>query len=100
MLELGQIGWREGVGLGNDGDEIHTRAQALHNFNVKRLKGVAGRTDEVQASMDTEINLVRAARLLLLEHVRLVLVIKEFNDGHPGVSVVNVVTEARGINDS
>lgn len=60
---------------------------------------MAGRADEVQAGMDTEINLVLTARLLLLEHVRLVLVVEELDDGLPRVAVVDIVTESRGVND-
>lgn len=61
---------------------------------------MARRTDEVQAGVDTEIDLVLAAGLLLLEHVGLVLVIQEFDDGHPGVSVIDIVAEAGSINNS
>lgn len=55
--------------------------------------------DEVQAGMDTEVDLVDTAGLLLLQHVRLVLVVEEFDDRHPRVAVVDIVAEARGIND-
>lgn len=61
---------------------------------------MAGRADEVQAGMDTEINLVLTAGLLLLKHVRLVLVVEELDDGLPRIAVVDIVTEAGGINDS
>lgn len=44
---------------------------------------MAGRADEVQAGVHTEIDLVVSAGLLLLKHVGLVLVIEEFDDGHP-----------------
>lgn len=55
--------------------------------------------DEVQAGVDTEINLILSTGLLLLKHVRLMLVVEELNNGHPGVAVVNVVTEAGGVDD-
>jgi hypothetical protein len=61
---------------------------------------VAGRADEIQAGVHTEIDLVLAARLLLLEHVRLVLVVEELDNGHPRVAVVDVVAEARRVNNS
>lgn len=50
--------------------------------------------------MDTEINLVLAAGLLLLKHVRLVLVVEELDNGLPRIAVVDIVTEAGGVNDS
>lgn len=49
--------------------------------------------------MNPEIDFVYAARLLLLQHVRLMLIIKEFNDRHPRVAVVDIVAEARRIDD-
>jgi hypothetical protein len=51
--------------------------------------------DEVQASMDTEIDFVNTAGLLLLQHVGLMLIIQEFDDWHPGIAVVDIVSEAR-----
>jgi hypothetical protein len=98
LLELEKIRGAEGVGLGNYGNQVDARAQLLHNLDVERLQGVAGRADEVQAGVDTEVDLVGTARLLLLEHVRLVLVVEEFDDGLPRVAVVDVVAEARGVN--
>jgi hypothetical protein len=50
--------------------------------------------------MDPQIRLFIPLGLLLLTHVRLMLIVDEFDDGHPRVTVVDVVTEAGGINDS
>lgn len=83
LLESGQIGWAEGVGLGDHGDQVDTRAEALHDLNIEGLECVTGRTDEIQAGVHTEVDFVVPAGLLLLEHVRLVLVIEELDDGHP-----------------
>jgi hypothetical protein len=47
-----------------------------------------------------EVDLVLAARLLLLEHIGLMLVVEELDDGHPRVAVVDVVAEAGGVDDS
>jgi len=60
---------------------------------------VAGRANEVQTGVHTEINLLRSARLLLLKHVALMLVVEELNDRLPRVAVVHVVTETRSVND-
>lgn len=57
------------------------------------------RADKVQASMNAEVDLVLAAGLLLLQHVGLVLVVEEFDDGHPRVPVVHVVAEPGGVDD-
>jgi hypothetical protein len=49
--------------------------------------------------MDTEVDFVCATGLLLLKHVRLVLIVEEFDYGHPRVSVVDIVAKAWGVND-
>jgi len=59
---------------------------------------MAGGPDEVQASVDTKITLLAALRLLLLNHVHLMLVVNEVDDGRPRVAVVDIVIETRGIN--
>lgn len=55
---------------------------------------MASRADEVKAGMDTKVDLVLAAGLLLLKHVRLMLVVEELDNGHPRITVVNVVAES------
>lgn len=82
-LESEEICWAESVCLGDDRDEVDAGAEALHDFNIQRLEGVAGGSDEVETGMNTEVNLLATAGLLLLEHVRLVLVVEEFDNGLP-----------------
>jgi hypothetical protein len=60
---------------------------------------VSSGTDEVEAGVDTEIDLLSAAWLLLLEHIRLVLIVKELDDWLPGVAVVDIVAEAGCVNN-
>ncbi len=60
---------------------------------------MAGRPDEAQASVDTKITLLAALRLLLLNHVRLMPVINEVDDGRPRVAVVDIVTETGRVDD-
>jgi hypothetical protein len=60
---------------------------------------VTGGADKVEASMHSEVRLVRPQGLLLLSHVRLMLVIDEINDGGPRVTVVDIVTKAGSVND-
>jgi len=60
---------------------------------------VARRSDEVKANVNSEINFINTARLLLLQHIRLVLIVQEFNDGHPRIAVVNIVSKTRCIDD-
>lgn len=89
----------QGVSLGDDGNQVHTGAQALHHLDIEGLEGVASGADEVQTGVHTHVNLVGSARLLLLEHVGLVLVIQELDNGLPRVTVVDIVAKAGGIDD-
>ena len=58
------------------------------------------RPDEVQASMDPQICLLISLWLLFLTHVGFMLVVNELDNGHPRVTVVDVVAKARCVNDS
>lgn len=99
-LELSKISWAQSIGLGNDRNKVNSRAESLHNFNIQRLQSVASRADKVQASMDTKVNLILTTGLLLLKHVRLMLIIQEFNDGHPRIPVVDIVAKSRSVDNS
>lgn len=61
---------------------------------------MASGSDEVEARVDTEINLVVPLGLLLLAHVGFVLVVNEVDNGGPRVAVVDVVTETGAVDDS
>ena len=94
MLEHGQVARAECISLGDYGDQVDAGTEALHDLNVERLEGVASRADEVQAGMHTEVDLVVSARLLLLEHVRLVLVVNKVDERDPAVAVIHIVAKA------
>ncbi len=61
---------------------------------------MTGWADEIQTSVNAQVDLLLADWLLFLEHVGFVLVVKELDDGLPGIAVVHVITEARSVNDS
>jgi len=61
---------------------------------------MTGWADEIQTSVNAQVDLLLADWLLFLEHVGFVLVVKELDDGLPGITVVHVITEARSVNDS
>jgi hypothetical protein len=100
LLVTSQICWAESVCLCYNRDQVDSRAQSLHNLDIQRLQCVSSGADEVQAGVNTEINLVNTAGLLLLQHIRLMLIVQELDNWHPRVAVVDIVSEARGINDS
>jgi len=60
---------------------------------------MARRSDEIETSMDSEIDSTLTSGLLFLCHEAFVLIIEEFIDGHPAVVVVDIITETRSIND-
>lgn len=97
LFEASQVGRAQGVGFGNNGNQVHSGAQTFHDLDIKGFQGVASRTNEVETGMDSQINLVNSPGLLLLQHVGLMLVIQELNDGHPGISIVDVVTKSRRV---
>lgn len=99
MLVAGQISWAEGICLGDNGDQVHSGAESLHDLDIQRLQGMSGRSDEVEACVDTEIDLVNTAGLLLLQHVGLMLIIQELDNWHPRVAVVDIVAETRCVDN-
>jgi hypothetical protein len=50
--------------------------------------------------VDTKVTLLATLGLLLLNHVRLMLVVNEVDDGGPRVAVVDIVTETGGVDYS
>lgn len=82
-LECNQVRRAQRIGFGHDRNEVDSGAQPLHDFNIQRLQSMAGWSDEVKAGVNTEIDPVGSARLLFLQHVRLVLVVQELYDWHP-----------------
>lgn len=60
---------------------------------------MTGGADEIEAGVHTEVRLLVSLRLLLLSHVHFVLVVNEFDDGCPRVSVIDIISEARCVDD-
>ena len=98
-LERIEVVLGESIGLCNDGDEVDAGSKALHNLDVEWLEGVAGRTNEVEAGMHTQVGLVATLRLLLLAHISLVLVVNKVDNRGPRVAVVDIVAEAWRVNN-
>ena len=99
LLELSQISRAQGIRLRDDRNQIDARAETFHNLNIKRLERVTSRANEVQASMHSQIDLLGPTRLLLLQHVALMLIVKKLDDGLPAVPIVHVVAETWRIDD-
>ena len=80
LLEASEVCGAQSIRFRYYGNQVDSRAQSLHHFNVQRLESMACRSDEIEASMNSKIDFVNSAWLLLLQHVRFVLVIKKFDD--------------------
>ena len=68
-------------------------------MNCQKNVRVTSRPNKIQASMNTKITLLAALGLLLLNHVCLMLVVNEVDDGRPRVAVVDIVTKTGSVND-
>lgn len=99
MLEPGEVSWREGVCLCNDRNEVDAGRHLSHDLDVQWLQGVASWANEEQTSVHTQVDLVAALWLLLLQHVALVLIVQKFYDWLPAIAVVHVVAKARCVDD-
>ena len=97
VLEPRKVHRAQGISFCYDRDKVDPGAEALHDLNVKRLQGMPGRSNEIEAGMNAEINLLSATGLLFLQHVGLVLIVQKLDDRLPGVTVVDVITETRSI---
>ncbi len=99
-LEGGNLLVGEGIGLGDDGDQVDLGVQALHDLDIQGLQGVAGGLDEEDAGMDAVVNNVHAVDLVLGIEVGVEALLNVVDNGAPRLVVVDEVTEAGGVNDS
>ena len=68
-------------------------------MNYLRYVRVTSRPNKIQASVDAKVTLLAALGLLLLNHVCLMLVVNEIDDGRPRVAVVDIVTKTGSVDD-
>ena len=55
LLGFGQFGRSQGIGLSNDGNNIDTGRESLHQFYVQFTQTVAGWCDEIQENVHTVV---------------------------------------------
>ena len=89
----------QGIGLGNDGNQVDLGMKSAHDLNVQRLQGVASRLDEVDAGMDAVVDNVHAVDLVLSLEVGIESLLDVLDNWSPRLVVVDKVTETRGINN-
>lgn len=90
----------QGVGLGNDGDDIDDIRELLEDDNVNGLEGVARGLDEEQTAVDAGVlDVALALGSQLLAQVGGVLVLDVFDNGVPAAIVVDKISVARGVDN-
>lgn len=60
---------------------------------------MSGRFDKIQAGMNSHVHNALSAWLLLLTHVLFMLIVNEVNNWYPRMSVVDIVSKSRCVND-
>lgn len=99
-LEADNLLVRQGVGLGNDRDQVDLGVEASHNLNVQRLEGVASGLDEEDTGVNSVVNNVHSVDLVLSIEVGIETLLNVVDNGAPRLIVVNEVAKAGGVNDS
>jgi len=100
LLKLLALLQGEGIGLGNNGNDVDNVGELLQHDNVDRLKRVTRGLDEEEAAVDTGIlDVALSLSSKLLAEVGGVLVLDVLDDGVPAAVVVDQITVARGIDN-
>jgi hypothetical protein len=90
----------EGVGLGDDGNNIDDIWQLLQHHDVNGLQGVAGGLNKEQAGVDAGVlDVTLTLGCELLSQVRGVLILDILDDRIPAAIVVHEIAVARGIDN-
>lgn len=100
LLECLTLFQGQGIGLGDDGNNVDDIRQLLEHDNIDGLQGVTGGLDEEQAAVDTGVlDVALTLGSELLSKVGRVLVLDVLDDRVPAAVVVDQVTVARGIDN-
>lgn len=97
-LERGDLLVGQGIGLGNDRDQVDLGVQPLHDLDVQRLQGVARGLDEEDAGVDAVVHNVHAVHLVLGIKVGVETLLNVVNDWPPGLVIVDKVAKAGRVN--
>lgn len=90
----------QGVGLGNDGDDVDNIGQLLEHNNINGLQGVTRGLDEEEAAVNAGIrDVALALGGKLLAEVGGVLVLDVLDDRVPAPVVVDEVAISRGVDN-
>lgn len=99
LLEFDDFLVREGISLGNHGDEVDFGVQLTHEFDINLLERVACGLEEIDAGVDTVVDNLLAVDSVLLLEICVEARLDVFQDGLPAVVVVYKVTEPGSVDD-
>ena len=100
MLERVDLIVSEGVGLGNDGNQVDLGVKTAHDLDIQWLQRVAGWLNEVDAGMNAVVHNVHAVDLVLGIEVRIEARLDVLDNWTPRSIIVDKVAEARSVNNS
>ena len=100
LLESHDLVISERISLGNDRNEVDLGVKPAHNLDVKRLEGVTGWLNEVDACVDAVVNNVHAVDLVLCIEISIEALLDVLDNRTPGCIIVDKVTKAWSVNDS
>ena len=100
LLEFQPLLESQGIGLGDDRNDIDNVGKLLQDDDVDGLQRVTGRLDEEQAAVDPGVlDIALALRSKFLPKVGGVLILDVLDDGIPATVVVNQITVAWGVDN-
>lgn len=90
----------QGIGLGNDGNDVDNIRQLLQDDNINGLQGVSRGLDEEQTAVNTSVlDVAITLGSQLLAQVGRVLILDVFDNGVPASVVVDEISVSRGIDN-
>jgi len=100
LLELFPLFQGEGVGLRDDGNDVHYFAELLHYNNIDGAEGVSGGINEEEGAVDSSVlDMLVTHGGQLLSQVRRVLVLNVLDDWVPATLVVDLVAIPGRVDD-
>lgn len=74
--------------------------QSPHNLDIQGLQRVAGRLDEVHASVDPVVDNIRAVDFILRIQISIKALLDVIDNWAPRLVVIDEITETGGVYDS
>lgn len=83
LLEQGHFFVGQGVGLGDDRNQVDLGVQPAHDFDIQRLQRVACRLNKVDTGMNSVVDNIHSVDLVLRLEVCIVSLLNIFHNWPP-----------------